>query len=162
MTRGTDLIAAERERHIGEEGYDAEHDEGHELELTEASLSYLASLRHRWRYPDRRSEFSPTLWPWGLKFWKPTVDPVRQLVKAGALIAAAIDSLLPAEVEASFSSDPKGIRVTVEDLETGGRESRVIWDDYMLIVAGNRYLARASASKNGTHMLTVKRDGGDQ
>lgn len=33
-------------------------------------------------------------WPWGKQYWKPTPnDPRRQLVKAGALIAAAIDAM---------------------------------------------------------------------
>ena len=30
-------------------------------------------------------------WPWPPEFWKPSDDPVRNLVKAGALIAAEID-----------------------------------------------------------------------
>lgn len=30
-------------------------------------------------------------WPWDADAWKPTQDPIRQLVKAGALIAAEID-----------------------------------------------------------------------
>jgi hypothetical protein len=35
------------------------------------------------------------LWPWDPKWWKPTPeDRIRELEKAGALIAAAIDSLL--------------------------------------------------------------------
>ena len=32
-------------------------------------------------------------WPWAKKWWKPSDDPVRNLVKAGALIAAEIDRL---------------------------------------------------------------------
>jgi hypothetical protein len=33
-------------------------------------------------------------WPWADEFYKPGTDPVRTLVKAGGLIAAAIDALL--------------------------------------------------------------------
>ena len=33
------------------------------------------------------------LWPWSDKWWKPSDDPVRNLVKAGALLAAEIDRL---------------------------------------------------------------------
>jgi hypothetical protein len=32
-------------------------------------------------------------WPWDQKWWKPSDDPVKNLVKAGALIAAEIDRL---------------------------------------------------------------------
>jgi hypothetical protein len=36
----------------------------------------------------------PGWWPWAERFWKPTPDDrVRELVKAGALIAAEIDRL---------------------------------------------------------------------
>lgn len=52
----------------------------------------------------------------------------------------------------------KGIRVTVKDLETGKEESKEIVDDYILITAGNRYLAHTNAFGNGTHVLTVKVD----
>jgi len=34
-----------------------------------------------------------SLWPWGSEWWKPSKDPIRDLVKAGALIAAEIDRL---------------------------------------------------------------------
>ena len=34
------------------------------------------------------------IWPWNLIWWKPTPnDRIRELVKAGALIAAEIDRL---------------------------------------------------------------------
>jgi hypothetical protein len=33
------------------------------------------------------------LWPWDPSWWKPSPDPIRNLVKAGALIAAEIDRL---------------------------------------------------------------------
>ena len=36
----------------------------------------------------------PRGWPWEPADWKPDNDPVRNLVKAGALIAAEIDRLL--------------------------------------------------------------------
>lgn len=97
MTKATDLIAAERDRQVNEEGYDAEHDAGHAHELIRAARSYAyearigvaaegASITHLPGQP-------PSEWPWAERYWKPTGDPVRDLVKAGALIAAAIDSL---------------------------------------------------------------------
>ena len=40
----------------------------------------------------------PTLWPWALSQWKPTPDDrIRELTKAGALIAAEIDRLTELE-----------------------------------------------------------------
>jgi hypothetical protein len=49
------------------------------------------------------------------------------------------------------------IRVTVEDPGTGNvLGERVIENDYMVICAGNRYLANVQASGNGTHVLTIK------
>jgi len=33
------------------------------------------------------------LWPWGVEYWKPK-DPLTNLVRAGALVAAAIDRYL--------------------------------------------------------------------
>jgi len=44
----------------------------------------------------------------------------------------------------------KGIRVTVKDLETGKEESQEIVNDYILITAGNRYLAHTNAFGNGS------------
>lgn len=32
-------------------------------------------------------------WPWDNKWWKPSDDPIKNLIKAGALIAAEIDRL---------------------------------------------------------------------
>jgi hypothetical protein len=107
---GAVLIEAERRRQVMREGYSDEHDNNHtENELLQAAQCYvwaarqlsipLASERmplsevlqvHRdlgsddWRVP---------LWPWEFTTWKPESDPVRCLVKAGALIAAEIDRL---------------------------------------------------------------------
>lgn len=47
------------------------------------------------------------------------------------------------------------LRVTVEDLEDGTRETVVV-DDYLLLVARPCHLARRVAHPNGTHILTVK------
>lgn len=97
MTHGTDLIAAERDRQISEEGYTAEHDRDHAYALTYAARVYTAQatvniaegtsdpMPHGW------ARFEG--WPWAARYWKPTGDPIRDLTKAGALIAAAIDSL---------------------------------------------------------------------
>jgi hypothetical protein len=51
---------------------------------------------------------------------------------------------------------PAKIRVTVEDLATGEKESLEIMDDYILICAGSCYQDGVQMYANGTHMITVK------
>lgn len=90
---GAELIAAERDRHISEEGFTAEVDDQYfAADLAEAALCYTEAARSQvnggcgWAcVPDN--------WPWIDEWWKPSSDPVRNLVKAGALIAAEIDRL---------------------------------------------------------------------
>lgn len=102
MTKATDLIAAERERQVSEEGYNAEHDRGHERQLLAAAGVYETAAAV-YLYEGKAVALSPQWargcgWPWAGRYWKPTGDPVRDLVKAGALIAAALDSLLAEDV----------------------------------------------------------------
>jgi len=89
MSNGTDLITAERERQIRAEGWTPEHDAEHtENELAWAARCYVDQAIFTFTEP------SPTgAWPWDESWWKPSPDPVRNLVKAGALIAAEIDRL---------------------------------------------------------------------
>lgn len=52
---------------------------------------------------------APDEWPWDPSWWKPSPDPVANLVKAGALIAAEIDRLRattdrPLDIEAPSDS----------------------------------------------------------
>jgi hypothetical protein len=99
MTKATDMIAAERTRQITDEGYDSSHDHGHEGDLIAAAVGYAqaggcgipTSSYPSWVSDD--PDDPAVDWPWHPSYWKPTGDPVRDLVKAGALIAAAIDSL---------------------------------------------------------------------
>ena len=88
---GAELIAAERERQITEEGYTAEHDDGHARDLMHASNAYVIEALYPGENLGVRS------WPWLGEYWHPSEDNIRNLVKAGALIAAAIDSLQPKE-----------------------------------------------------------------
>lgn len=91
MSDGAKMIANERERQIAQEGWTAEHDEGHATgELIEAAECYLRT-DHYSAEQSRRA--APVNWPWESTAWKPTTR-VRDLVKAGALIAAEIDRLL--------------------------------------------------------------------
>ena len=91
MKTGIELIAEERQRQIDVEGWNAEHDDiGHNGEqLAEAAALYaLPEIRRCYEYDVMN------LWPWDKKWWKPTPDDrVRELAKAGALIAAEIDRL---------------------------------------------------------------------
>jgi hypothetical protein len=93
------MIAAERERQEAQEGWTPEHDDQHDSsELVEAAINYarvVLTITH----PDSPNAAAPvatpaTDWPWEASAWKPSWDdPVRNLVKAGALIAAEIDRL---------------------------------------------------------------------
>lgn len=90
---GCDLIAAERLRQIEKERWSLSHDDSHrngELAVAAACYAFPAEYREK-RTPRARR---PTWWPWLAGWWKPTPnDRVRELVKAGALIAAEIDRL---------------------------------------------------------------------
>lgn len=99
-SRGIELIAAERARQP-ELGYDAEHDKGHARELTAAGAAYAAQTDWMMRWGTEGDmtlghyqTAIPMQWPWGREGWRFTGDPIRDLTKAGALIAAALDSLL--------------------------------------------------------------------
>lgn len=90
-------IEAERRRQIDVEGYDDDHDRGHAMQLDSAGLAYLqhavpprdgAKLRPSWD----GSPGVPVLWPWAEGYWKPSVDPCRDLEKAGALFLACLDA----------------------------------------------------------------------
>lgn len=91
-TTGTQMIHFERMRQIEEEGRtkaaDMQYMHG---ELESAAACYAMPTRYRlltdagW----------PVHWPWKRESWKPSsADRMKELVKAGALIAAAIDRKL--------------------------------------------------------------------
>jgi hypothetical protein len=89
------LIAAERGRQVDGEGYTEAHDDEHDDDLVRAAICYLLVTIH-----ENPAEFPtgspPPEWPWEPDAWKPTGDaerPTRNLIKAGALIAAEIDRL---------------------------------------------------------------------
>lgn len=83
---GVTLVSMERFRHA-ELGYDERHDAGHAHQLVDAAVCYV-------RAGVTKPDTVPLGWPWSSKDWKPNEDPVRNLTKAGALIVAAIDSLV--------------------------------------------------------------------
>lgn len=85
---GAELIKEERERQIKEECYNATHDSFHNVdEFVKAAVSYsIIDLK------DSQENYAYAWWPWNETSWKPK-DRLRNLVRAGALIAAAIDKL---------------------------------------------------------------------
>lgn len=94
VTTGAGMIVEERRRQVEEEGYDAAHDHGQRWAITRAGIAYaIASMSTLTENLDGESW---SWWPWSTEAWKPT-DALRDLVKAGALIAAAIDSMLESE-----------------------------------------------------------------
>jgi hypothetical protein len=90
---GIERITAERERQIKKEGWTPLHDDQHRNdELAKAAACYALPRYSRQDGCGRRF-----FWPytWNEKWWKPSPnDRIRELEKAGALIAAEIDRLL--------------------------------------------------------------------
>jgi len=98
VSYGAMLIAKERSRQVEEEGWNPEHDEQHcNEELAHAAICYLTDYTELGRglFPQGGGLYSlAARWPWEEEDWKPTPDDyIRQLTKAGALIAAEIDRL---------------------------------------------------------------------
>lgn len=96
MKTGIQLINAERKRQIAKEHWGPWHDDHHKRkQLAKAAESYLCAHTSPDTYSlEMGKPQKPTAeWPWGKKWWKPSDDPIRNLVKAGALIAAEIDRL---------------------------------------------------------------------
>lgn len=88
---GADLIASERARQVVVEGWTAEHDDGYDgAELIAAAIGYANAAATQVRDGCTWGEL-PDDWPWMPCWWKPSEDPNRNLAKAGALLAAAID-----------------------------------------------------------------------
>ena len=90
MKTGIDLIADERKRQIEKEGWTAEHDANH----TDDTLALAGVCYAIPSYLRKYEKEVPFFWPWDKESWKPTPDNrIKELVKAGALIAAEIDKL---------------------------------------------------------------------
>lgn len=103
-TDGVRLILLERVRQVTKEGWAAEHDDlAVREQLARAAVCYAdpnprmiglcvptgsGGLGHR---------YVPEAWPFDPRSWKPSDNRIRNLVRAGALIAAEIDRLQRAE-----------------------------------------------------------------
>ena len=93
MSTGIELIAVERERQLSQEGWTPQHDDEHkDGVLARAAMCYAAEVTG---LDESNQVFNVKTWawPWEERWWKPSDDPIRNLVKAGALIAAEIDRL---------------------------------------------------------------------
>lgn len=91
MKSGIELITEERERQISAEGWTPEHDDEHiHEELVAAAICYLLGNLY-----GNTKQNVPSLWPWDEKYWKPEgkTFSIKNLQKAGALIAAEIDRI---------------------------------------------------------------------
>lgn len=108
---GLTLIIEERTRQIEVEGFDKRHDKQHdqnELAIVAACYALPEPIRLDIQYPET----------WDAKWWKPTPnDRVKELTKAGALIAAEIDRLL-AEQEKLKTPEEKSFDAEWENIET--------------------------------------------
>lgn len=91
---GIKLITKERERQISKLKYSTEHDvqyANNELAIAGATYALVPILNRVMLKEDG----TPHLWPWDNIFWKPSPDNrIKELAKAGALIAAEIDRLI--------------------------------------------------------------------
>ncbi len=89
MKIGTELIAQERQRQIDVEGFTPEQDKKYlNGELVQAAACY--AVNGDYDYPPDKEDYS---WPFSAQWWKPSTDRIKNLVRAGALIAAEIDRL---------------------------------------------------------------------
>ena len=99
MKSGIELIAAERERQITAEGWSAAHDDEHiggDLADAASCYAHLAAVEARGPLTEEHKErvlegLGDLFWPWEDEDFRPMGGNVRNLVKAGALIAAEID-----------------------------------------------------------------------
>jgi len=107
MSTGAELIAAERDRQITNEGYTPEDDRGKEVQLVRAVQCYVGvSLRDIAGATNQINQV-PIMWPWMDEFWKPTGDPIRDLTKWGNPITMS-------DVGAQYRSlDDRGVATLV-------------------------------------------------
>ena len=99
LGEGVLLIAMERQRQVVEEGWTPDHDDQHKHgEMCAAAAVYAFTPKQRFQV--HASQF----WPWDMAWFKPG-NRIRELQKAGALIAAEIDRLNRRAVEQGYEAD---------------------------------------------------------
>ena len=106
---GIAKIFAERVRQLEEEGYSKYNDVGNHLTgaLAKAAATYaLRPFLNEPNFAFGDLDGVPVMFPFGRSWWKPTPDNrIKELAKAGALIAAEIDRL--AENEKNTNDENK-------------------------------------------------------
>lgn len=126
---GAELIQHERLRQVTEEQWDDDHDDQHDAcQMAQAAVAYIGHVMGQVNGDCQAEDRHPVPqeWPWENEWWKPAQSPIRNLVKAGALIAAEIDRLQRAAVDgrdddvADFT-----VSVTVRRLMDLG-----VWDQF--------------------------------
>lgn len=113
-SKGIELIAHERGRQMVAEGWTPEHDAQHTAgELALAGAAYAAGIplfkeERRYTNGDTRLPhlYMVNAWPWDAHWFKPK-DRIRDLTRAGALIAAELDRLLAAGEGTQTAPEPK-------------------------------------------------------
>lgn len=96
MKTGIELIAEERQRQIEAEGWTPQNDHQYtNRQLVRAAVCYCESDNMEFTTNDDGENLIESgYWPFDITWWKPTPDNrIRELQKAGALIAAEIDRL---------------------------------------------------------------------
>ena len=94
-----ELIKSERDRQVSVKKFSIFADDRYRSgELIDAALSYSTAAAKQARGHDQpvlkgMAASGEVPWPWQDHWWKPSNDPIRNLVKAAALIAAEIERL---------------------------------------------------------------------
>ena len=120
---GVQMIAAERLRQTSELGWTSEHDDSHDgSELARAAVALCKHAYSRgWQcdnsmIPDGSDRYTqepaPDEWPEDWQDWWNPKTPIRDLVKAGALIAAEIDrrNRKASAKQSNVPAEPSGTR----------------------------------------------------
>lgn len=112
---GVQLIASERRRQIEIEKWTPEQDDAHNLGQMAGAAACYALNACGFLNPHLIEAYRPPVthkvrvWPWADSWWKPTPENrIRDLTKAGALIAAEIDRLQRAASKVNENAELHG------------------------------------------------------
>ena len=145
---GAQAITAERIRQITAERWSAEYDDQHtHSQLLHAAGAYLKAAIDISN--GIKGKPRPTSdWPWDHRLWKPSASAQRNIVKAGALIAAEWDRLMRVDNPPL----PNGYNDRVEALARGG----LIFDQDGVMLEQHAALLQAALSPRTIMDLTVE------
>jgi hypothetical protein len=92
---GIDLIINERLRQVYDLGFDAKHDLQYEVkDFVKAAQCYAAVAGNLLEgYMVDTNKHPPCSWPWKKEEWHPMPTVEANLIKSGALMAAALDTM---------------------------------------------------------------------